>query len=134
MKKVRKRSRSKMARFLRSALMIAACCGVLLCAYMVIAKIAHPYLISYSESKDIVQVRKEIAEARAENSTLKRDMDFLKTPQGREAEARKLGWVKPGEIALVVERPEPEKKEAAKLESPVQVIRESFSHLFDRDK
>ena len=86
--------------------LLVAVAGVAIFFGAVISKAARPYLISYGESREIAQVKKEIAEAQAENNTLKRDINYLSTLKGKEAEARKLGWVKEGEVALVVQQPE----------------------------
>lgn len=75
----------------------------------VITKAARPYLISYGESKEIAEVNRQTKEAAAEKSALKRDIKYLTDPKTQaralEEEARKLGWVKKGEVALVVAQP-----------------------------
>jgi len=65
-------------------------------------KVARPYVISYTESKERSDIQRQIAQAEAENHALKQEIVHLDTPEGKEAEARKLGWVKQGEIAVVV--------------------------------
>ena len=102
----RKRSSSKAMRVFLMLLVIA---GVIFSMGSVITKAARPYLISYGESKEIAEVNRQTAEAAAENSALKRDIKYLTDPKTQvralEEEARKLGWVKKGETALVVEQP-----------------------------
>ena len=65
-------------------------------------KAARPYVISYNESKERSDIQQQIAQAKAENRALKADIIHFGTPEGKEAEARKLGWVKEGEVAVVV--------------------------------
>ncbi|HET6453920.1 MAG TPA: septum formation initiator family protein [Armatimonadota bacterium] len=67
-----------------------------------VMKAARPYLISYTESKERADIQRQIAQANAEKNALKRDIAYLGTPKGKEEEARKLGWVKTGEVAVVV--------------------------------
>lgn len=75
---------------------------LLVSCYMVVAKVSKPYLISYRESKDIIDIKRQITEAKDENRSLKDQIEYLKTDRGKVAEARKLGFVKSGEISLVV--------------------------------
>ena len=67
-----------------------------------VMKAARPYVISYTESKERADIQRQIAQANAEKNALKRDIAYLGTPKGKEEEARKLGWVKQGEVAVVV--------------------------------
>jgi len=85
---------------------VLAICGVLTCTYMVLAKATRPYVISYAESQDMTSIKQQKEAAEAENRRLKLEKDYLLTSKGKEAEARKLGWVKPGEVAVVVQQPE----------------------------
>ena len=98
--------RRKLVRSLRILLaLVAVGCGIVMVG-AVIAKGARPYLISHGEAKEIAQVKRQIAQAESENRVLKKGIGYLRTPRGMEAEARKLGWVKEGEIAVVLEEPE----------------------------
>jgi len=101
-----RRRRSRLARGFRVLLALAVvACGVALVG-AIIAKGAKPYLISHGEAKEIGQVKQQIAQAEAESRALKKKIGYLQTPQGKEAEARKLGWVKEGEIAVVLGEPQ----------------------------
>jgi len=64
------------------------------------------------------------AAAEAENKKLKEDRAYLQTAQGKEAEARKLGFVKEGEISLIVEHPE--KSEPPVLNPPPPPVKKTF--------
>ena len=83
-------------------LMLACMALVIFIVKAVVMKAARPYLISYNESKERSDIQQQIAQAKAENRALERDIIHLGTPEGKEAEARKLGWVKQGEVAVVV--------------------------------
>jgi cell division protein FtsL len=99
----RKKTRSQ--KVVRALAVVLGTCVMLFCAYMVLAKATRPYLISYAESKEITDAKQQIAQAKAEHERLQRDIEYMKTPSGQEEEARKLGWVKQGEISVVVETP-----------------------------
>jgi len=96
------RRKKRPGRYLRFLLAIVIACGAVYCARAVIVKISRPYLLSYSESKEVAETQKQMDAARAENRQLARDIADISTPRGKEAEARKLGWVKKGETAIVV--------------------------------
>ena len=112
-----RRRRTKLARSFRVLLALAvAACGLVV-AGAIIAKGARPYLISHGEAK-------EIAQSEAEKRALKKNIEYVQTPQGKEAEARKLGWVKEGEIAVVLEAPQG--SEGANGQPSDSAKRESF--------
>lgn len=66
------------------------------------AKAVRPYLLSYGERKEIAVVKAKIEVAKADQKALKEQLKYASTPEGREAEMRKHGWAKPGEIAVVI--------------------------------
>ena len=96
-------------KYVRTALTVFVVCLIVLAAGAVIAKVARPYVICYGESKETTKIRQQIAQAEAEKRTLSNQIKYLTDPKSKdkalEIEARKLGWVKDGEIALVVEPP-----------------------------
>lgn len=96
----------KPPKFLRMLLILVIAVAGLYCVKATAVKILKPYVISYGESKEIDEIKKQIAVASAENRQIKRDISYVATPQGKEAEARKLGWVKKGEVTLVVDQPQ----------------------------
>jgi cell division protein FtsL len=98
----RKRKTSKLLRILLMAVVSATCIVTL---FLVIHKAAKPYLLSYGESKEIADLKSEINSSLVENKALKDSISFLQTPQGKEVEARRLGFVKDGETSVVVEQP-----------------------------
>ncbi len=87
---------------------LAAACiiGIIgVAVFLIISKLSRPYMIGYSESKEIIETKQQISNAESENKSMHSDIQYLQTDRGKEAEARRLGWVKPGEIAIVVEQP-----------------------------
>ncbi|HUV05380.1 MAG TPA: septum formation initiator family protein [Armatimonadota bacterium] len=119
-----RRRRTKLARSFRVLLALAvAACGLVV-AGAIIAKGARPYLISHGEAKEIAQIKQQIAQSEAEKRALKKNIEYVQTPQGKEAEARKLGWVKEGEIAVVLEAPQG--SEGANGQPSDSAKRESF--------
>ena len=98
----RSRKKSRFGRYLRMLLLLACMTLAFLVVKAMVMKAARPYLISYNESKERSDIQRQISQAEAENRVLRRDIAYLDTPEGKEAEARKLGWVKKGEVAVVV--------------------------------
>jgi len=124
------RFRARFARALRVVLALASAIAVLCVLGTLISKAARPYLISHAESKEISEINRQIAEANAENRALKKEIAYLSTPEGKEAEARKLGWVKAGEVAIVIEQPQDSQGEGG--QSADSSGRESFWHAAGR--
>lgn len=125
-----RRRRPLFARFIRVVLMLAVIASILFCAKAVIVKAARPYLISYGESKESSEIKLQMAEAYAESKVLKKEIPHLLSPEGMEAEARKLGWVKKGEVAIVVEQPKQSQIERSGPAGPSE--RESCWHVIGR--
>jgi cell division protein FtsL len=87
--------------------------GILVVVGAVIGKGAKPYLVGYTENREIAQINRQIARETALRKDLNKQIEYVQTPAGMESEARKLGWVKEGEVAVVVDdtkkEPTPEK-------------------------
>jgi hypothetical protein len=114
----RSSGRSKLVRFFRRLGLFGIACVVLLVVYMILAKASRPFLISYAESREIAGIKREKDAVEAENRRLRTNREYLKTDQGKEAEARKLGWVKSGEVAVVVGQPEHSPTPPIEFEKP----------------
>lgn len=93
-----KRSSRMTKLVLRSIVLV---CGVAIVTFA-ITKAARPYLLDFGEKREITEVKSQIATAKAQKKALEEQIAYLATPAGREAEARKHGWAKPGEIAIVI--------------------------------
>ena len=62
------------------------------------------------------KIESELKKLEKENADLMRRLEHLNTPQGIAQAARQLGWVKPGEITLVI--PDPLLTETRDVEYP----------------
>jgi len=118
--KVRRRpvKSGKPGKFKRVVSRLLIICLVVGGIYMFLDKLSRPFRISHGEVQAISDVKKQIKDEEAQNRALKQHIEFLKTDKGREVEARRLGWVKPGEVAIVVEQPSPHPK--IELKEPVR--------------
>lgn len=97
------RIKSRVLKVLRISGLVGAICLCLVTVWMIGAKAAKPYLIARRESSEIAQIERQFVVAKAEKKKLKEDLRDTPKPEGMTIEARKLGWVKKGEIAVVVE-------------------------------
>lgn len=70
--------------------------------FVFILKVVHPYQLGYAVELDIRQVQTELNRQKARNSLLERRLDYLKTPEGAEMEARRAGWARPGETVYLL--------------------------------
>ena len=59
-----------------------------------------PVVLTESTGSQIRLLEVQLKHEKAINDQIRSDIDFLKTPAGLEQEARRRGWVKPGEVAL----------------------------------
>jgi cell division protein FtsB len=69
---------------------------------VVAAKVVRPFNLCGAEDREMRQVAAQLQSLRKENAALERQLHNLKTGQGVSAIARKLGYVKPGEVSLVI--------------------------------
>lgn len=127
MARKRKAPQSKALRLVVAAIIIAVVAAIV---WMVVAKATKPYRIGYNESKEISDIRGQISQAKAENKALKADIDYIKRPEGKMVEARKLGFVKEGEVAVVVEQPDRKQYEMDQMKTPP--VKETFFQSLKR--
>ncbi|MEN6357307.1 MAG: hypothetical protein ABFD83_09510 [Armatimonadota bacterium] len=71
-------------------------------AVFIIGKIARPFRLYNREYRETRQIALQLETMRKENAAMERQIKYLKTAEGSAQAARKLGWVKPGEITLVL--------------------------------
>lgn len=69
---------------------------------MVANKIARPFKLYNQESHETQRLANELQSLKKENISLARRIKYLQTQEGAAQAARRLGWVKPGEITLVL--------------------------------
>lgn len=74
------------------------------CAFLFVAALyVHPLLSIWSARGEASQRRGEVARMTAERERLERRVRALRNPAALEREARRLGMVRPGERAYVIE-------------------------------
>ena len=78
--------------------------ALLLVLLGVLALYVNPLRSYWSTRQEASQRNEEVAKLKAENEQLRTRRDHLKDPRSLEAEARRLGMVRPGERAYVVSR------------------------------
>ena len=107
------RRRSRRPNYRRMIVTVLSIAGILLGVGAVIGKVARPWVVGHTEGREIAQINRQIAHEEALRKDLNKQIGYLQTPAGMESEARKLGWVKEGEVAVVVDdtkkEPTPEK-------------------------
>jgi cell division protein FtsB len=69
------------------------------------SKIVQPYQMSRDQAQRMAVLNTQLADTNAQNATLERQTAYLQRSDGIEAEARDKGYLKPGEISLVIENP-----------------------------
>lgn len=127
-----KKRRSGRTRYTRIVVMTLAVAGVILGVGAVVSKAAKPYVVGYTEGREIAEVRQQIADEKARRDDLKQQIRYVRTPAGMEVEARKLGWVKEGEVAVVVDntKQEPTPEEVAPQSPFVNRLGTGITGLF----
>jgi cell division protein FtsB len=69
---------------------------------------AKPYVLARTLQDDNAELRTRIAETRANNQRMKRDIKAIESGQGLESRARRDGYIRQGEAPLII----PPSKEA----------------------
>ena len=65
-------------------------------------RVGRPLRLLSREYRETRKLESQVAALRRENVSLERRIKHLQTPQGAAVAARKLGYVKPGEVTLVL--------------------------------
>lgn len=65
-------------------------------------KILRPFRLVGDEKRQKAQIVSDYVTLKKQNQQLQWQLHYLKTPEGIAQEARKQGFVKPGEISLVI--------------------------------
>ena len=79
-----------------------------------------PVMASYHAGQEIEQLQSRLAVQQARKRRLLNDIAFFKTSTGVEEEARRQGWVRSGETAIQLVRPEQEALTPAEGTPPPQ--------------
>lgn len=72
------------------------------CAVVVVCEASRPFMLYDREKEAAMALQKQLEDCRRENAALERRIKHLQTPEGQAQAARELGWVRPGEITLVI--------------------------------
>ena len=75
-----------------------------LAAVWVGAVVRRPFLLADNLEAENVVLEKRALTLQIENQSQKKELAALLTPQGKEREARRLGFVKKGEVPLFIPR------------------------------
>lgn len=69
---------------------------------VVACKVLRPFKLCSREDGETRRIASEFQTLKKENAELERRLNYLKTPDGIAKSSRRLGWVKPGEVTLVL--------------------------------
>ena len=72
---------------------------------VVLRKVARPIILCYGEARSVNELSLEYQQIQRENEELLQKKVYLASIEGAQIEARKLGWVMPGERSIVIENP-----------------------------
>ena len=97
-------SRKSRRRFGRQIVGVLVLAGVVLAVGLTLRKVVRPFMFYSTESSSVHQLQRENKALQTENRRLRRQRAYLLSKEGAEVEARKLGWVLPGEHTLVLEK------------------------------
>ena len=104
----KRRVRVRLGKWVGRATLAAALLGV---SGVIVARAVEPYTMRYRQTQETRKIRRDLEAAQAQNMELKRQIEMLRSGIGLELEARKLGYIKKGEIPLqiTIEEAVPEK-------------------------
>ncbi len=86
----------------RLALLVVVLVVLTVAAVGLVAKIARPYREADRQAGQLEATRRSTEALDRENDRLRRRIASLQTPDGVASEARKIGFLRPGEIPLVI--------------------------------
>ncbi|MCX8053744.1 MAG: septum formation initiator family protein [Armatimonadetes bacterium] len=81
---------------------LAIAVAILLLAQVVIGTVSRPLRLLKAESSEYKRIAAELKSLKKSNEKLERQLIYIRKPHGAAQEARKIGYVKPGEILLVL--------------------------------
>lgn len=92
-------TKARVARWLRRGVVVAV---ALTLGCSVASKILRPIRLVGTEKRERARVVSDYFALRKQNEDLRRQLHYLQTNEGIAQEARKQGFVKPGEVSLVI--------------------------------
>ena len=97
-----KRPRRILSLWSRLALLVAVIVVSVFIAVGIVTKAIRPYHEARVQTSQLARTRQASAALLAENADLARHIAYLKTPDGVASEARRMGYLRPGELPIVV--------------------------------
>ena len=113
---LRRRKRAKRPRrilglWARAALSVGLIAVTVFLAVCLVAKAVKPYREASGQRVQLAETRRQSEMLTAQNVQLERRIAYLANPDGVASEARRMGYLRPGEYPIVVEglkgRPDP---------------------------
>lgn len=98
-----KRPRRILGLWARAALSVGLIAVTVFLAVCLVAKAVKPYREASSQRIQLAETRRQSEELAVQNVQLERRTAYLRTPGGVASEARRLGYLRPGEYPIVVE-------------------------------
>ncbi len=98
-----KRPRRILGLWARAALSVGLIAVTVFLAVCLVAKAVKPYREASSQRVQLAETRRQSEEAAVQNTQLERRIAYLRTPDGVASEARRMGYLRPGEYPIVVE-------------------------------
>ena len=98
-KRPRRRVRIRVLRLFGRAALYAA---FVASAAAILSWIASPYALERHQKEETSNLNRDLARTKEENRSLKHRIELLRSGEGLEEEARRLGYVKKGEIPIRV--------------------------------
>jgi len=103
----RRRLSKALASVLAGALVVAVALAI---GTWLVGRVLRPIRLFSNEQREKDRIVAEYKSLRKQNDDLRRQLIYIRTSQGIAQEARKHGFVKPGEISLVIPEPQPKAK------------------------
>ncbi len=98
-----KRPRRILGMWARAALSVAVIAVSVFVAVGIVLKAVKPYREASRQRVQLADTQRQSQAIAAQNAVLERRIAYLKTPDGVAAEARRMGYLRPGEYPIVVE-------------------------------
>lgn len=98
-----KRPRRILGLWARAALSVGLIAVTVFLAVCLVAKAVKPYREASGQRVQLAETRRQSELAAAQNVQLERRIAYLRTPDGVASEARRMGYLRPGEYPIVVE-------------------------------
>ena len=96
------RRRRKRSVLRKTIIPLLVCSFVAVAVVFLLGRISRPFVLFDRETQATQELQSKVDDYQAENARLERRIKYLMTSEGAAQAARELGWVKPGEITLVI--------------------------------